>query len=116
MQHPSGIEARRYFKRTTLARDAAKTKTDFVSPESGRARRCVGRVASASARAATQAADAAQRAQAEAERLRKAYADAAALAARLQDDAVALEIRAEADEHASRSCDAAYPERTARRW
>ena len=77
---------------------------------------CRGREASVAARRANEAAEAATKAQAEADRLKKAYDEAAAVAERLQSDAVALEIRAEAGEHASRSCDAAYPEKVTRQW
>ena len=62
--------------------------------------------------AAQRAADA----QAESVRLKEAYEAAAAAAKRLQDDALSLEIQAEAASVNALRCDATYPEREVREW
>ena len=55
-------------------------------------------------------------AQARAARLKEMYEAAAAAAKRLQDEAISLEIQAEASAVEAVRCDAAYPEREVRRW
>ena len=49
-------------------------------------------------------------------RLKEAYEAAAAAAKRLQDEAISLEIQAEASAVNALRCDASYPEKEVRRW
>ena len=79
-------------------------------------RTCRGRDATRAALVADEAAQRAADAQAEAARLREAYEAATADAKRLQDDALSLEIQAEAASVNALRCDATYPEKEVRRW
>ena len=79
-------------------------------------RTCRGRDAARAATVADEAARRAADAQAESARLREAYEAAVADAKRLQDEAISLEIQAEASAVNALRCDAAYPEKEVRRW
>lgn len=79
-------------------------------------RTCRGRDAVRASLLADEAAQRASDAQGEAARLQEAYAAAAAAAKRLQDEAIALEIAAEASAVNALRCDAGYPEKVARQW
>ena len=79
-------------------------------------RTCRGRDATRAALVADEAAQRAADAQAESARLREAYEAAAAAAKRLQDEAISLEIQAEASAVNALRCDAGYPEKEVRRW
>ena len=79
-------------------------------------RTCRGRDAARAALVADEAARRAAEAQAESVRLREAYEAAAADAKRLQDEAISLEIQAEASAVNALRCDATYPEKEVRRW
>ena len=79
-------------------------------------RTCRGRDATRAALVADEAAQRAADAQAESARLKEAYEAAAAAAKRLQDEAISLEIQAEAASVNALRCDAAYPEKEVRRW
>ena len=79
-------------------------------------RTCRGRDAARAARVADEAAWRAADAQAESARLKEAYEAAVADAKRLQDDALSLEIQAEAASVNALRCDATYPEKEVREW
>lgn len=95
-------------------RDECAKNPDFMAKFCHRT--CAGRVAHVSGERAKAAGNAAAAAAARADDLKRAYDAALAEATTLRDDAVALEILAEADAHEALSCSPQYPEAVVRKW